>query len=97
MDRQLQTKNRAWVIITSLEWFEVKKVICFSFKASNNEAEYEALLVGLCLARSLAVTRIRAHSDLQLVVRQFLGEYQAREQKMIVYPTEVKILAITFE
>lgn len=62
-------RNGAGIIITSPEGFEVKQALRFSFKASNNEAECEALLAGLHLAKSLATTRVHAHSDSQLVVR----------------------------
>ncbi|KAM2478825.1 hypothetical protein PS1_002626 [Malus domestica] len=44
--------------------------IRFKFKASNNEAEYEALLAGLRLAKHLGVKRIDIFSDSQLVVNQ---------------------------
>lgn len=54
-------------------------------------------MVELRLARSLAATKVHAHSDSQLVLRQFTEEYQTREEKMIVYLTEVKTLATTFE
>ena len=40
----------------------------FGFEASNNEAEYEALIAGLKLARDIGARRIRALSDSMLVV-----------------------------
>ena len=33
------------------------------FKASNNEAEYEALMAGLRLAKTLGAHRLKIHSD----------------------------------
>jgi hypothetical protein len=41
--------------------------IRFNFKASNNEAEYEALLAGLRLARHMGATQLQVFSDSQLI------------------------------
>ena len=60
------------------------------FKASNNEAEYEALIAGLNLARELGVKNMKIHSDSQLVVNQVNGEYQAKEDNMASYLEEVR-------
>ena len=51
--------------------------IRFNFSASNNEAEYEALLAGLRLARDMNIKVLDIYSDSKLVVNQVLGEYQA--------------------
>ena len=40
----------------------------FEFKASNNEVEYEALIVGLKMAKDVGGKRIKALSDSMLVV-----------------------------
>nr|KYP65311.1 Transposon Ty3-G Gag-Pol polyprotein [Cajanus cajan] len=49
----------------------------FSFKVTNNQAEYEALLVGLRLARDLGTRRVSCNSDSKLMVEQLNGTYQA--------------------
>lgn len=54
--------------MTSPEGFEIKQVLRFEFKATNNEVEYEALLVEIRLARSLDVKRLLACNNSQLVV-----------------------------
>ena len=51
--------------------------LIFRFKASNNEAEYEALIVGLELAKEMKVESLDIFSDSQLVVCQINDEYQA--------------------
>ena len=56
----------------------------FGFKASNNEAEYEALIVGLKLAKEMKVESLDIFSDSQLIVCQINDEYQALEEKMAV-------------
>ncbi|XP_062118551.1 uncharacterized protein LOC133832192 [Humulus lupulus] len=57
--------------------------LCFGFKASNNEAEYDALIAGLGLAREVKAEVMDIYSDSQLVVNQILGEYIARGEKMM--------------
>lgn len=38
------------------------------FKTTNNEAKYEALLVGMLVARALGATEIKVKADSQVVV-----------------------------
>ncbi|RVW68383.1 hypothetical protein CK203_061701 [Vitis vinifera] len=45
----------------------LEQAIRLGFPASNNEAEYEAILSGLDLALALSVSRLRVYSDSQLV------------------------------
>ena len=40
------------------------------FPTSNNEAEYEAILIGLNLALTFSTTKVEVKSDSQLVVGQ---------------------------
>ena len=60
----------------------------FEFKASNNEAEYEALIVGLELGQRLGVENLHIHCDSQLIVNQVRGDYTAKEPNMIAYLTK---------
>ncbi|XP_013617544.1 PREDICTED: uncharacterized protein LOC106324068 [Brassica oleracea var. oleracea] len=55
------------------------------FHASNNEAEYEALIAGLRLAHGLKIRNIHAYSDSQLVASQYNGEYETRDERMDAY------------
>ena len=70
--------------------------IRFDFTASNNEAEYEALLAGLQLAKDMNTKALDVYSDSQLVVNQVLGEYQARGLKMVAYLNKAKDLLAQF-
>ena len=65
----------AGVLLISPEGHKIPYALRFGFKATNNEAEYEALLVGLCLAREVKVERLLIFSNAQLVVCQIQGEY----------------------
>ncbi|RDX83975.1 hypothetical protein CR513_35042, partial [Mucuna pruriens] len=57
----------------------------FGFYASNNHAEYEALLVRIRLAKELGATRLILKSDSQLVPRQVNNKYQERDLQLIQY------------
>ena len=59
----------AGLILTSPEGIDIEYELRFGFRASNNEAEYEAIIVGLNLAHSLEVDQLEVCSDSQLVVR----------------------------
>ncbi|XP_016196290.1 uncharacterized protein LOC107637382 [Arachis ipaensis] len=48
----------------------------FSFTASNNQAEYEALLAGLKLAQDLQISKLTVYCDSLLVVQQIKGDFQ---------------------
>lgn len=47
-------------------------------KASNNEAKYETLLVGLWVAKYVEAVRIIIHLDSYLVARQLEGMYEVK-------------------
>ncbi|XP_073363010.1 uncharacterized protein [Aegilops tauschii subsp. strangulata] len=55
------------------------------FAASNNVAEYEALVHGLRLAKELGIQRILCYGDSNLVVQQCSGEWDARDPNMESY------------
>ncbi|KAK3000990.1 hypothetical protein RJ639_022170 [Escallonia herrerae] len=61
----------AIIILISPEGFTIEYALRFGFQASNNEAEYEALLTGIRLAHALKVDSLSVHSDSLLVVNHF--------------------------
>ena len=58
------------IMLISPEGHKIHFVLCFGFKASNNKAEYEALIAGLHLSKELKARSIQIHSDSQLMVNQ---------------------------
>ncbi|XP_074374316.1 uncharacterized protein LOC141714714 [Apium graveolens] len=71
-----EKKCGAGLILSSPEGFEICQAIRFDFPLTNNEAEYEALLAVIELARSLEAKHLRAFSKSMLVVKHFMGEYE---------------------
>ena len=66
----------------------------FIGEATNNVAEYRALLRGLEEALSLGVTAIRVFSDSELLVRQLGGQYRVRAPHLKpLYLDALKLLA----
>jgi len=62
----------------------------FMFKASNNEAEYEALITGIELCYTAGVDSVRAFSNSQLVVSQLDREYETKGDTMATYFQRVR-------
>ena len=58
----------AGIVIVTPEGIRLEHSFRLRFKASNNEAEYEALLVGLKTVLGMYARDIEAYSDSRLVV-----------------------------
>ena len=70
------------VVITS-EGKTVKTVSEAIGEATNNIAEYRALIRGLEEARALGAERIKVSTDSELMFRQIKGEYKVRHENMV--------------
>ena len=57
----------------------IEQSLKFGFKASNNQAESEALITGMNLAQEMGVENLRARNDSQLMTSQITGEYQTKD------------------
>ena len=55
----------------------IEQAIRLGFGASNNESEYEAMLVGIELTATVSADRLLILSDSQLVVGQVNEEYES--------------------
>ncbi|XP_073298466.1 uncharacterized protein [Primulina huaijiensis] len=90
-----------WVVLISPAGEEVKLAVRLDFRASNNEAEYEAVLARLRAAMNVGATRVLIFSDSQLVAQQMKEAYDVKDEKLIEYCREVdrvreKFTEITF-
>ncbi|GKC60013.1 reverse transcriptase domain-containing protein, partial [Tanacetum coccineum] len=88
--------RRCGLILTSPEGTEFTYALRFQFTASNNEAEYEALIAGLRIAAQMGVRNVHVSVDSKLVANQRLGAYFAKEENMIKYLKKVKSLVSGF-
>jgi ribonuclease HI len=71
-------------------------VLRLHFPASNNVAEYEALVNRLRIATELGVRRLNARGDSQLVIDQVMKNSHCRDPKMEAYCNEVRHLEDKF-
>ncbi|XP_071718737.1 uncharacterized protein [Rutidosis leptorrhynchoides] len=84
------------ILLVSPTGEEITYAIRLKFAASNNKAEYEALIAGLRLAKSIDVRQLTAYVDSQLVVSQLNGSFEARDTTMQKYLDLTKALTNTF-
>ncbi|GKD51789.1 reverse transcriptase domain-containing protein [Tanacetum coccineum] len=89
--------SRAGLIITNSKGMEFTYALRFRFNATNNEAEYEALIAGLQIAEQIGVKKLQVNIDSRLVANQVNGTYIAKEPGMIKYLKMFKNLANTFK
>ncbi|XP_019182148.1 PREDICTED: uncharacterized protein LOC109177291 [Ipomoea nil] len=73
------------VVLITPEGFRLYYALRYLFPASNNEAEYEAVLNGLRLAKGLGIERLRVKTDSRLVVGQISGTCEAKNARMALY------------
>lgn len=66
------------------------------FKAINNEAEYEAVVIGLQLCSEVGARNVRVVSDSQLVINQCNGNADTKNEQMKKYAALVAKLQTTF-
>ncbi|XP_020263320.1 uncharacterized protein LOC109839302 [Asparagus officinalis] len=85
------------VVFISPQNHILPRAISLTEPCSNNMAEYNALLVGLDIAKQLGVKRLEAYSDSQLIVNQMKGEYKVRNEDLVPYHTAAIALADSFE
>lgn len=68
-----------------------------AFKATNNEAEYEALIIGMRLIIELGARNVEVRCDSQLVSKQIQGEYQVKDSRMQQYHNLANSIANQFK
>ncbi|XP_071739378.1 uncharacterized protein [Rutidosis leptorrhynchoides] len=87
----------AGLMLVSPEGKEFTYALCFEFSTTNNEAEYEALLPGLRLARDLNIQYLKVFIDSQLVANQVAGIFEARSPIIQQYLAKSKELIEQFK
>nr|KYP32101.1 Uncharacterized protein Mb2253c family [Cajanus cajan] len=72
-------RGGAGIILEGPNGILVKQSLKLDFQATNNQAEYEALLAGLRLAHDIGARNIYCNSDSKLMVAQLAGNYQIKD------------------
>ena len=84
------------VVLKSPEADKLKHKVHLHYQTTNNKAEYEALLKGLELAKSLGAESVLVQGNSQLVMGQMNGTYEAKEEQMKRYLNKVRRLIKKF-
>ena len=86
----------ARIVIITPEGIRLEHSFRLGFKASNNEAEYKALIVELKTFLDLGARDVEVYSDLRLVVNQVQGSFEARDSWMKEYLKVAKQIMAKF-
>ncbi|XP_071740189.1 uncharacterized protein [Rutidosis leptorrhynchoides] len=87
----------AGLMLIKPEGQEFTYALCFEFNTTNNEAEYEALLAGLRIAKEMKIKHLQAFVDSQLIANQVLGIFEARQPTIQLYMSKVRELVESFK
>ena len=66
-------------------------------RATNNVAEYRALITALQMAREMGARRILVRGDSELIIKQMRGEYRVKHPDMRALHDEAQAILRTFE
>ena len=92
-----QKGSKVGLVLESPEKTIIEKSLRFGFSATNNEAEYEALLQGMAMVQKMGGKAVKMFSDSRLVVGQVKVELEARDARMQEYLSQVKRLQSDFD
>ncbi|KAL0289538.1 UNVERIFIED_CONTAM: Ribonuclease HI [Sesamum radiatum] len=85
------------MVLTTPQGDDMEFAVKFEFKTSNNEVEYEALVLGMRMAQDASASHLLAYSDSQLIIKQVNGEYEAKEESMVQYLQQIEELKTKFK
>ena len=85
------------LVLVSPEKITNEKSLRLGFSATNNEAEYETLLMGMAMVQKMGGKAVKVFSDSKLVVGQVRGELEARDLRMQEYLSQVRSIQTKFE
>jgi hypothetical protein len=75
----------AGILAMSPKWESFKYVLQMHFLASNNAAEFEALLYSLRITMALGIRQLKVLRDSRLIVNQANNERSCLDNKMLLY------------
>ncbi|GJW63469.1 reverse transcriptase domain-containing protein [Tanacetum coccineum] len=87
----------AGLILINPEGVEFTYALRFRFDATNNKAEYEALIARLRISEQIGIKNLQENVDSRLVANQVNGTYVAKEADMIRYLEKVRTLTSSFK
>jgi len=92
-----QRGSRVGLVLISPKKITIEKSLRLGFSAIKNEAEYEALLVGMTMVQKMGVKAVEIFLNSRLMVGQVREELEARDVRMQGYLSQVRHLRSGFE
>ena len=85
------------LVLVSPKKITIEKSLRLSFSVTNNEAKYEALLMGIMMVQKMGGKAVKVFSDSKLVVGQVRGHLEARDPRMQEYLCQIRSIQAKFE
>ena len=83
----IENSSGVRIVIISLRGVKTTLSFNMTFEYTNNQAEYEALVIGLEILLELGKKDVRVIRDSQLILRQLTGEYKCNSLLLAPYFT----------
>lgn len=97
MDQRTSGEQEWGLVLISPEKIIIEKSLRLGFSATNNELEYEVLLMGMAMVQKMDGKAVEIFSDSRLIVGQVKGELEARDTRMQEYLGQVRCMQTKFE
>jgi hypothetical protein len=96
------SNHKSWQTSSSTRPGKHRYAACLSFalesdRCTNNVAEYEAVILGLCKLRALGVTTCIIRTDSKVVAGQIEKDYAAKDPALMQYLAAVHSLERQFK
>ena len=85
------------LVLISPEKIIIEKSLRLNFLATNNDAESEALMMGMAMVQRMGGKSVKVFLDSRLVVGQVKGKFEAKDERMQGYLSQVKCLQSEFD
>jgi ribonuclease HI len=87
----------AGVVVVTPEEEELCSSLRLEFKTTNNKAEYEAVIVELCVTLEMGAKSVEVRSNSQVIVGHIKGEFEAKGENMNLYLSKVQNMQSSFK
>ena len=73
------------IVLTTPEGFIIEQSYTLGFRATNNEAEYEAVIAGLKMEATIKIAKLEVRCDSLYIASQIKEEYTTKDDQMATY------------
>ena len=85
------------LVLISPEKVIIEKYLRLDFLTTNNEAEYETLVIRMAMVQRMGGKLVKVFLNSRLVVGQVKGEFEEKDERMQMYLSQVKCLQSEFD